>query len=56
LLIQFRIQFCQKSAALNQLSYAGVSHTKAAFSNLIKGCDDPISRATTQLTRSFAVG
>jgi hypothetical protein len=42
-----------KSAALNQLSYAGVPYTKAAFSNLIKGCDDPISRTTTHVDTLF---
>jgi hypothetical protein len=34
-----------KSAALNQLSYAGVPHTKAVFSELIKCSSRPISRA-----------
>jgi hypothetical protein len=33
-----------KSAALNQLSYAGVLHTKAVFSGLIKRSSRSISR------------
>src|SRR5262249_18784500 len=37
-----------KSAALNQLSYAGVLHTKAVFSELIKSSSEPISRTALQ--------
>jgi hypothetical protein len=40
-----------KSAALNQLSYAGVPHTKAVFSELIKSFSLPISRAALHATR-----
>jgi len=33
-----------KSAALDQLSYAGVLHTKAVFRELIKRCYDRLAR------------
>ena len=42
-----------KSAALNQLSYAGVSHTKAVFSELIKSSSWPISRTALQRRPRF---
>src|SRR5882672_7339242 len=43
-----------KSAALNQLSYAGVPHTKAVFSELIKSRDVSASqlRSLNTSTRS----
>jgi hypothetical protein len=40
-----------KSAALNQLSYAGVPHTKAVFSELIKSSSSPISHSTLRTRR-----
>jgi hypothetical protein len=42
-----------KSAALNQLSYAGLLHTKAVFSELIKSSSEPISRTALQKGPKF---
>jgi hypothetical protein len=42
-----------KSAALNQLSYAGATHTKAVFSELIKSSPWPISRTALQKGPKF---
>jgi hypothetical protein len=42
-----------KSAALNQLSYAGIPYTKAVFSALIKRSSRPISRTALQKGSKF---
>jgi hypothetical protein len=38
-----------KSAALNQLSYAGILHMKAVFSELIKSSSRPASRVPSMI-------
>jgi hypothetical protein len=44
-----------KSAALNQLSYAGISHTKAVFSELIKSSYDPFRAPRCKRDQNFTV-
>jgi hypothetical protein len=42
-----------KSAALNQLSYAGATHTKAVFSGLIKSSHDPFRAPRCKRNQDF---
>ena len=44
-----------KSAALNQLSYAGVPHTKAVFNELIKSSSWPFRAVHCKKDRDFTV-
>ena len=44
-----------KSAALNQLSYAGIPYTKTVFSGLIKSLSSPMPRSALQRDQNFTV-
>jgi hypothetical protein len=44
-----------KSAALNQLSYAGATYTKAVFSGMIKSSHDPFRAPRCKRNQNFTV-